>query len=122
VGWALDRLCELDGARWVYDSDQLGAIRRDVMNYPDPPRREPPGRDGALRPHAPRPRSGVIASRSGAVHLPTECSKRSGQAVLFGVVCRHLLGGPVYVAVNFPSESSTRRFISSRKYSYSAWP
>src|SRR5271167_2787709 len=31
VGWALDRLCELDGAQWVYDSDQLGAIRRDVM-------------------------------------------------------------------------------------------
>jgi alkylation response protein AidB-like acyl-CoA dehydrogenase len=31
VSWALDRLCELDGARWVYDSDQLGAIRRDVM-------------------------------------------------------------------------------------------
>ena len=31
VGWALDRLCELDGARWVYDSDELGSIRRDVM-------------------------------------------------------------------------------------------
>jgi alkylation response protein AidB-like acyl-CoA dehydrogenase len=31
VGWALDRLCELDGARWVYDKDALGAIRRDVM-------------------------------------------------------------------------------------------
>jgi alkylation response protein AidB-like acyl-CoA dehydrogenase len=31
VGWALDRLCELNGARWVYDSDELGAIRRDVM-------------------------------------------------------------------------------------------
>ena len=31
VGWALDRLCELDGARWVYDSDELGAIRRDLM-------------------------------------------------------------------------------------------
>ena len=31
VGWAVDRLCELDGARWVYDNDQLGAIRRDVM-------------------------------------------------------------------------------------------
>jgi alkylation response protein AidB-like acyl-CoA dehydrogenase len=31
VGWALDRLCEVDGARWVYDSDQLGVIRRDVM-------------------------------------------------------------------------------------------
>jgi 3-hydroxy-9,10-secoandrosta-1,3,5(10)-triene-9,17-dione monooxygenase len=31
VGAALDRLCELDGARWVYDSDRLGAIRRDVM-------------------------------------------------------------------------------------------
>jgi alkylation response protein AidB-like acyl-CoA dehydrogenase len=31
VGSALDRLCEMDGARWVYDSDGLGAIRRDVM-------------------------------------------------------------------------------------------
>lgn len=31
VGWALERLCELDGARWVYDGDRLGAIRRDVM-------------------------------------------------------------------------------------------
>jgi alkylation response protein AidB-like acyl-CoA dehydrogenase len=31
VGWALDRLCELDGARWIYDGDQLGTIRRDVM-------------------------------------------------------------------------------------------
>ena len=31
VGWALDKLCELDGARWVYDRDELGAIRRDVM-------------------------------------------------------------------------------------------
>jgi 3-hydroxy-9,10-secoandrosta-1,3,5(10)-triene-9,17-dione monooxygenase len=31
VSWALDRLCELNGARCVYDSDELGAIRRDVM-------------------------------------------------------------------------------------------
>jgi len=31
VAWALERLCELDGARWVYDSDALGAIHRDVM-------------------------------------------------------------------------------------------
>jgi hypothetical protein len=31
VARALGRLCELDGARWVYDSDALGAIRRDVM-------------------------------------------------------------------------------------------
>ena len=31
VSWAVDRLCELKGARWVYDSDELGAIRRDVM-------------------------------------------------------------------------------------------
>jgi 3-hydroxy-9,10-secoandrosta-1,3,5(10)-triene-9,17-dione monooxygenase len=31
VSWALNRLCELDGARWVYDSDRLGAIGRDVM-------------------------------------------------------------------------------------------
>jgi alkylation response protein AidB-like acyl-CoA dehydrogenase len=31
VSWAVDRLCEVDGARWVYDSDELGTIRRDVM-------------------------------------------------------------------------------------------
>jgi 3-hydroxy-9,10-secoandrosta-1,3,5(10)-triene-9,17-dione monooxygenase len=31
VGWALDRLCEMAGAHWVYDNDALGAIRRDVM-------------------------------------------------------------------------------------------
>ncbi|MGH7094096.1 MAG: acyl-CoA dehydrogenase family protein [Stellaceae bacterium] len=31
VGWALERLCELSGARWVYDSDRLQEIRRDVM-------------------------------------------------------------------------------------------
>jgi hypothetical protein len=31
IGWAIDRLCEVDGARWVYDADRLGAIRRDVM-------------------------------------------------------------------------------------------
>ena len=31
VGWALERLCELSGARWVYDRDPLQEIRRDVM-------------------------------------------------------------------------------------------
>ena len=31
VGWALERLCELSGARWVYDSDPLNEFRRDVM-------------------------------------------------------------------------------------------
>ena len=31
VSWAVDRLCEMDGARWVYDNDPLGAIRRDLM-------------------------------------------------------------------------------------------
>jgi hypothetical protein len=31
VSWAVDRLCEMDGARWVYDNDELGTIRRDVM-------------------------------------------------------------------------------------------
>jgi alkylation response protein AidB-like acyl-CoA dehydrogenase len=31
VSSAVERLCELDGARWVYDSDELGAIRRDLM-------------------------------------------------------------------------------------------
>ena len=31
VGWALDRLCEMDGSRWVYDSDELEAVRRDEV-------------------------------------------------------------------------------------------
>jgi alkylation response protein AidB-like acyl-CoA dehydrogenase len=31
VGWALERLCESSGARWVYDTDPLQEIRRDVM-------------------------------------------------------------------------------------------
>src|SRR6516165_11747573 len=31
VSWAVDRLCEMDGARWVYDNNRLGAIRRDLM-------------------------------------------------------------------------------------------
>ena len=31
IGWAMERLCELSGARWVYDSDPLQDIRRDVM-------------------------------------------------------------------------------------------
>jgi alkylation response protein AidB-like acyl-CoA dehydrogenase len=31
IGWALERLCELSGARWVYDSDPLQEMRRDVM-------------------------------------------------------------------------------------------
>jgi resorcinol 4-hydroxylase (FADH2) len=31
VGWALERLCELSGARWVYDSHPLQEMRRDVM-------------------------------------------------------------------------------------------
>jgi alkylation response protein AidB-like acyl-CoA dehydrogenase len=31
IGWALERLCELSGARWVYESDPLQEIRRDVM-------------------------------------------------------------------------------------------
>jgi 3-hydroxy-9,10-secoandrosta-1,3,5(10)-triene-9,17-dione monooxygenase len=31
IGWALERLCELSGARWVYDGDPLQEIRRDVM-------------------------------------------------------------------------------------------
>jgi len=31
VGWAMERLCELSGARWVYDSDPLQQMRRDVM-------------------------------------------------------------------------------------------
>ena len=31
VGWALERLCEISGARWLYDGDPLQEIRRDVI-------------------------------------------------------------------------------------------
>jgi alkylation response protein AidB-like acyl-CoA dehydrogenase len=31
IGWAMERLCELSGARWVYETDPLQEIRRDVM-------------------------------------------------------------------------------------------
>jgi 3-hydroxy-9,10-secoandrosta-1,3,5(10)-triene-9,17-dione monooxygenase len=31
IGWAMERLCELSGARWVYDTDPLQEMRRDVM-------------------------------------------------------------------------------------------
>src|SRR5271170_8449954 len=31
IGWALERLCELSGARWVYDTDPLQEIRRDLL-------------------------------------------------------------------------------------------
>jgi 3-hydroxy-9,10-secoandrosta-1,3,5(10)-triene-9,17-dione monooxygenase len=31
VGWAMERLCELSGARWLYDTDPLQEMRRDVM-------------------------------------------------------------------------------------------
>jgi hypothetical protein len=31
VGWAMERLCELSGARWVYDTDPLQEFRRDVI-------------------------------------------------------------------------------------------
>src|SRR3954470_15437594 len=31
IGWAMERLCELSGARWVYDADPLQEMRRDVM-------------------------------------------------------------------------------------------
>src|SRR5713226_6195091 len=34
IGWALERLCELSGARWLYDSDPLQEFRRDVMTIP----------------------------------------------------------------------------------------
>jgi len=31
IAWAMERLCELSGARWVYDTDPLQELRRDVM-------------------------------------------------------------------------------------------
>ncbi len=44
VGWAMERLCELSGARWVYDSDPLQEMRRDVVaSAHRASRGEPPG-------------------------------------------------------------------------------
>lgn len=31
IGWAMERLCEISGARWLYDTDPLQEMRRDVM-------------------------------------------------------------------------------------------
>ena len=31
IGWAMERLCELSGARWVYETDPLQEMRRDVI-------------------------------------------------------------------------------------------
>ena len=59
VAWALDRLCEMDGARWADDSDALGAIRRDVMTILTHYAASRQARNGALRQDAPHPRSGV---------------------------------------------------------------
>ena len=63
VGWAFDRLCEMDGARWVYDSDALGAIRRDVMTILT---HHAASRHGALWPPAPHPQRGVSLAKTAA--------------------------------------------------------
>jgi len=31
IGWAMERLCEISGARWLYDTDPLQEFRRDVV-------------------------------------------------------------------------------------------
>jgi hypothetical protein len=48
VSWAVDRLCEMNRARWVYDSDQLGAIRRDMMTILT---HRPASRQAAMTPY-----------------------------------------------------------------------
>jgi hypothetical protein len=63
VSWAVDRLCELNGARWVYDGDELGAIRRDVMTILTHHAARSPGRDGPVWPYAADSGSGVRFDR-----------------------------------------------------------
>jgi alkylation response protein AidB-like acyl-CoA dehydrogenase len=60
VGRAVDLLCEVDGARWVYDGDKLGAIRRDVMTILT---HHAASRHDAIWPHAARRRRGGEAGR-----------------------------------------------------------
>jgi hypothetical protein len=60
---ALDRLCEFDGARWVYDTDELGAIRRDVMTILT---HHAASRQATMAPlwqNAARPRPGVTRNK-----------------------------------------------------------
>lgn len=57
VGWALERLCELSGARWVYDSDPLQEMRRDVMTILT--------HHAASRPAAFAPYGQMLLSRAG---------------------------------------------------------
>ena len=58
VGWAMERLCELSGARWVYDSDPLQEMRRDVMTILT--------HHAASRPAAYAPYGQMLLSRPGA--------------------------------------------------------
>jgi len=62
VARALDRLCELDGARWVYDSDELGAVRRDVMTILTHHTASRQAATAPQRPPAPHPRRRVSDS------------------------------------------------------------
>jgi alkylation response protein AidB-like acyl-CoA dehydrogenase len=58
VSWAMERLCELSGARWVYDSDPLQEMRRDVMTILT--------HHAASRPAAYAPYGQMLLSRIGA--------------------------------------------------------
>jgi alkylation response protein AidB-like acyl-CoA dehydrogenase len=57
VSWAMERLCELSGARWVYDSDPLQEMRRDVMTILT--------HHAASRPAAYAPYGQMLLSRAG---------------------------------------------------------
>lgn len=57
AGWAMERLCELSGARWVYDSDPLQEMRRDVMTILT--------HHAASRPAAYAPYGQMLLSRGG---------------------------------------------------------
>ncbi|HVH80191.1 MAG TPA: acyl-CoA dehydrogenase family protein [Stellaceae bacterium] len=57
VGWAMERLCELSGARWVYDTDPLQEMRRDVMTILT--------HHAASRPAAYAPYGQMLLSRAG---------------------------------------------------------
>ena len=58
VSWAMERLCELSGARWVYDSDPLQEMRRDVMTILT--------HHAASRPAAYAPYGQMLLSHTGA--------------------------------------------------------
>ena len=80
VKWAVDRLCELCGARWIYDSDPLQEIRRDIeiiLTHHAASRMAamvPWGRSGCCNRTTNKP--GAIGTPRGVHHIERDAARR----------------------------------------------